>query len=412
MKMKFAPVALAALLCGLPAFAQTTSALTPAVVAGLSPAQLATLTNEQWRGLSEAHIAALTPNQVRSLTAVQISVLLLNQVAALTPAQTPSLVNARGLSLAQIGVLSPAAMAGIPGSELVAFSSEQLAAISGPQMDALTPQQLDSVIPRLSNAQIQSLSPARAEALSSQQMDALLGRLSNAQIVGLSAARMGALTREQHMALRPEIIPSLPSAYIVNWVAKNQQPDNLTFTPAQVAALSPAQVLAIGQPVSNLTTAQIAGWGRNHINALSANQVVVLFSRLTQTQALWLNPSQMVNVPPPRSPADPLLQTFRLVTSTGPTYCPSLPDAAILGAMPYALAVSVNTYRAAWDKAAGANCFDGAAPYRMVASCPADAKTGLFNAATGVLNAQRQISSAPPPSLNFSMMGLTSCRVL
>ena len=227
------------------------SQMSAAQIGYFSPLQIAELAPATFAALAPSVLAELTLAQIAGLRLSEASVMTVAQAAALSPAQVatltvPVLKNlsvaalqaVNGLTLAQVSLFSPKAMAEL--------SAAQFSALVAPNFSAIGPGRLVDV----TAAQTATLTAAEANGLTAGKLEALSG----AAIGGMSAATLGALRMGLTQALTAEQLNGMGSAAL--------------------AALDPARLTAV--QLGELTAATVAGLSTEAFDALFANQLTAL----------------------------------------------------------------------------------------------------------------------------------------
>ncbi|PRH89363.1 hypothetical protein C5L14_01885 [Labrys okinawensis] len=273
------------------------ASLTKRQIGGLSQAQIAAMTNSQWKAFNQAgllphlsraqtrsiaenrvadlNIGTMTPSQVSWLTLKQWEAfkrsglqgqLTQPQIGAI-PANRVKYLDIASLDANQAGWLKPDQLSALTKSQIRAFSGEQLRALPNASVADMAASLTRQQIPELTLAQMEAVGDAQKQAMSEEGRTLLnelievrnlspddMARLSPGGIIDLTSDQLRDLTPDQLRAIAPKRIKYL---------------DLAELTPSQLSELTPEQV-------RKLRPSQLAGLKDDQLQALTPAQVDVL----------------------------------------------------------------------------------------------------------------------------------------
>lgn len=250
------------------------SAPTAREVRGLTLAEIPMLTDSYLTSIKPRHLSQLRPDQIEALTPAQVGKLTYDQIASLRPKQL------RALGTEQLQAISPSQLEAIAPGRIAQLKPRQVGDFTPEQIAALTPDQTAKV----TVDQWRDMDGAQLQSLSSEQ----LATLTDKKVSRLSSDQVAAFLPQQLEGLTPRQVGAFKAEHF-NALSKEQL---RAFTAEQLQAISPATIPGIDR-------ATIRKFAPRQIAALSLAQLRVF----TSDQAGGLRPSQKLRLSPEQTSA-------------------------------------------------------------------------------------------------------------
>jgi hypothetical protein len=317
-------------------------ALSPALIAALLPAQIASfddgfthrLSADQRAALTPSQFGAQRPQQLNPHSGAHIAVLTPAQVAAVPPAQITDLITTQhkfnSLTVAQLNALTNDHLAALPAAwrtahplapdlaaanaphvlnvgpastvaEIQALPLDQIRGLAAPIVQGFTPLQIGAFSP----VQIPALPAAGVHPWAAPQVQALANRVRHLSLEQLRGMNGALLTQAQVGQLAPEQLAAVPplggqAAHLAANQIEALMPAQvdamfLSLSLAAITAVTPAQIPAISQAnLANVPQLQLRAMTRHQFAALQDPQIATLANTriedITPAQFGWLAP--------------------------------------------------------------------------------------------------------------------------